>query len=95
MQLKHFTYTFLAFFTSIASWAQFQLKTQVSSQSIGINQVIEVRFAMNDDGDDFKRPSFENFEILGGPNPSISYVSVNGRNSMEKSFSFFVQPKKK
>jgi len=95
MYAKHFIYTFLALFTSIATWAQFQIRTQVSSQSIGINQVIEVRFVMNDDGDDFKRPSFENFDILGGPNPSISYVSVNGRNSMEKSFSFFVQPKKK
>lgn len=95
MYAKHFLYTFLALFTSIATWAQFQLKTQVSSQFIGINQVIEVRFAMNDDGDDFKRPSFENFDILGGPNPSIRYVSINGRNSMEKSFSFFVQPKKK
>ena len=95
MYAKHFIYTFLALFTSIATWAQFQLKTQVSSQSIGINQVLEVRFTMNDDGDDFKRPSFENFDILGGPNPSIRYVSINGRNSMEKSFSFFVQPKKK
>lgn len=57
MQLKHFTYTILALLTSMATWAQFQLKTQVSSQSIGINQVIEVRFVMTGDGDDFKRPS--------------------------------------
>lgn len=95
MYAKHFIYTFLALFTSIATWAQFQLKTQVSSQSIGINQVLEVRFTMTDDGDDFKRPSFEGFEVVGGPMQSVSHSWVNGRTSMEKSFSFFVQPKKK
>lgn len=95
MQTKHFIYTFFALFTSIATWAQFQLKTQVSSQSMGINQVIEVRFVMNDDGDDFKYPSFQDFEVLGGPNPSISHSWVNGRTSMEKSFSFYLKPKKK
>ncbi|UUV22474.1 BatD family protein [Paenimyroides aestuarii] len=95
MYAKHFLYTFLALFTSIATWAQFQLKTQVSSQSIGINQVIEVRFVMNGDADDFKRPSFENFDVVGGPMQSVSHTWVNGKSSMEKSFSFYVQPQKK
>ncbi|SEH61705.1 Oxygen tolerance [Paenimyroides aquimaris] len=95
MYTKYFTYTFLAFFTSIATWAQFQLKTQVSSQSMGINQVLEVRFVMTGDADDFKRPAFENFEVVGGPMQSISHSWVNGKTSMEKSVSFFVQPKKK
>lgn len=95
MQLKHFTYTILALLTSMATWAQFQLKTQVSSQSIGINQVIEVRFVMTGDGDDFKRPSFENFDVVGGPMQSVNHSWVNGKTSMEKSFSFFVQPQKK
>jgi len=95
MYAKHFIYTFLALFTSIATWAQFQLKTQVSSQSIGINQVLEVRFTMTDDGDDFKRPSFDGFEVVGGPMQSVSHSWVNGKTSMEKSFSYLVQPKKK
>ena len=95
MQTKHFIYTFFALFTSIATWAQFQLKTQVSSQSMGINQVIEVRFVMTGDGDDFKRPSFENFDVVGGPMQSVSHSWVNGRTSMEKSFSFYLKPKKK
>lgn len=95
MYAKNFIYTCLALFTSIATWAQFQVKTQVSSQSIGINQVLEVRFTMTDDGDDFKRPSFDGFEVVGGPMQSVSHSWVNGKTSMEKSFSFFVQPKKK
>lgn len=92
---KHFIFTIIALCTSLLSLAQFQFKAEVSGQNMGINQVIEVRFSMNGDGDNFKRPTFDNFTILGGPNPSVSYVSVNGKNSMTKSFSFFIQPKKK
>jgi len=95
MYSKHFIFTFIALCTSVAALAQFQLKAEVSSQSIGINQRIEVRFTMNDDGDDFRRPQFENFDIVGGPMQSLNRSWVNGKTSMEKSFSFFVQPKKK
>lgn len=92
---KQFIYTLCALFTSIFTWAQLQFYTQVSDQSIGINQVIEVRFTMNEDGDDFTRPSFQDFNILGGPMQSVNHNWVNGQTSMEKSFSYFIQPKKK
>lgn len=95
MYSKHFIFTFIALCTGMAALAQFQLKAEVSSQSIGINQRIEVRFTMNDDGDDFRRPQFENFDVVGGPMQSLNRSWVNGKTSMEKSFSFFLQPKKK
>lgn len=95
MQVKHFIYTFLALCTSAATWAQFQFQTEVSRQSIGINERIEVRFSMNDDADNFQRPSFEGFQILAGPMQSVSHSWINGKTSMQKSYSFFVQPQKK
>lgn len=79
----------------MATLAQFQLKAEVSSQTIGINQPIEVRFSMNDDADDFRRPTFDNFDIVGGPMQSVNHSWVNGKSSMQKSFSFFILPKKK
>lgn len=95
MYNKHFLFTFIALCTSMVTLAQFQFKAEVSSQSMGINQRLEVRFTMNDDADDFKRPVFEGFDIVGGPMQSVSHSWVNGRSSMEKSFSFFIQPKRK
>ena len=95
MYNKHFLFTFIALCTSMVTLAQFQFKAEVSSQSMGINQRLEVRFTMNDDADDFKRPAFEGFDIVGGPMQSVSHSWVNGRSSMEKSFSFFIQPKRK
>ena len=95
MYAKHFIYTFLALFTSIASWAQFEFYTQVSSQSIGVNQRIEVRFTMTEKVTDFQQPSFEGFDIVGGPMQSENYIWVNGQSRNEYSFSFFIQPQKK
>lgn len=79
----------------MATLAQFQFRAEVSSQTIGINQPLEIRFSMNDDADDFKRPTFDNFDIVGGPMQSVNRSWVNGKSSMEKSFSFFILPKKK
>src|SRR5690554_7055199 len=95
MHTKHFIYTFLALCTSIASWAQFEFYAQVSSQSIGINQRIEVRFTMTERAESFKRPSFEHFDIAGGPMQSENYIWVNGQSRNEYSYSFFIQPQKK
>src|SRR5690606_22339292 len=95
MHTKHFIYTFLALCTSIASWAQFEFYAQVSSQSIGVNQRIEVRFTMTEKVTDFRQPSFEGFDIVGGPMQSENYIWVNGQSRNEYSFSFFIQPQKK
>ena len=95
MHTKHFIYTFLALCTSIASWAQFEFYAQVSSQSIGVNQRIEVRFTMTEKVTDFQQPSFEGFDIVGGPMQSENYIWVNGQSRNEYSFSFFIQPQKK
>jgi len=95
MQMKHFIYTFLALFTSMVSWAQFEFVAQVSRQSIGINQRIEVRFTMTERVESFKRPSFEGFDIVGGPMQSENYIWVNGKSRNEYSYSFFLQPQKK
>ena len=77
MYNKHFIFTFIALCTSMATLAQFQFKAEVSSQTIGINQPLEIRFSMNDDADDFKRPTFDNFDIVGGPMQSVNRSWVN------------------
>lgn len=95
MQTKHFIYTLLALFTSVATWAQFEFVAQVSRQSIGVNQRIEVRFTTTERVDSFKRPSFEGFNVVGGPMQSENYIWVNGQSRNEYSYSFFLEPQKK
>jgi len=91
--MKHFTILFLLFVQ--AAFAQFNYEAKVSKPSIGINERLRVDFVMNDDGDNFKAPNFEGFDVIMGPNQSISYSWVNGKKTYNKTYSFYLVPTKK
>jgi hypothetical protein len=48
---------------------------------------------MNEDGDNFVPPSFKGFNVVGGPNQSISNSWINGKRSYSKTYSYFLAPK--
>jgi len=50
---------------------------------------------MNQNGDNFSPPEFENFQIIGGPNQSIKTSYVNGERKFSKTYSYFLKPLKK
>lgn len=90
MYAKHFTYTFLALFTSIATWAQFQFGVELRDQSIGINQTTEVRFRMSDTKtENFTQPLFRDFEVLFKQNSS-----AREGNKIEEFVTFKLRPLK-
>jgi len=76
--------------------AQVDFYAKVSKKNLGINQRLQVDFSMNEDGDNFIPPSFEeNFKIIGGPSQSISTSWINGKKSFLKTYTYFLAPKKK
>ena len=50
---------------------------------------------MNQNGDNFSPPEFDNFQIIGGPNQSIKTSYVNGERKFSKTYSYFLKPLKK
>ena len=68
---------------------------KLSKKSLGINERLRVDFVMNQDGDNFNPPSFENFTVVGGPNTSISNSWLNGKRTFSKTYSYFLAPKKR
>jgi hypothetical protein len=50
---------------------------------------------MNEDGDNFTPPSFENFKVVGGPSQSISNSWINGERTYSKTYTYFLAPKKR
>lgn len=74
--------------------AQVQFDAKVSKNRLGINERLRVDFEMNQDGDNFRPPSFENFRVVGGPNQSISNSWINGKRSFSKTYSYFLAPQK-
>ena len=91
MNLKIFI---LTFFLAIAAFSQAQVKFEanVSKKKLGVNERLRVDFEMNQDGDNFRAPSFSGFTVVGGPNQSISSQWLNGKRSYSKTYSYFLAP---
>ena len=64
------------------SWSQVKFETEVSKNKLGVNENLRVDFKMNQDGDNFSPPSFNGFNIVGGPNQSVSNSWINGKLSL-------------
>ncbi len=72
--------------------AQVTFEVKVSKEKLGINERLRVEFTMNKDGDNFNPPNFEGFQVIGGPNQSISSSWFNGKKTYEKTYSYFLSP---
>ncbi len=79
--------------TMVISQVNFEAK--VSKNKLGLNERLRIDFIMNENGDNFTPPNFENFQIIGGPNQSIKTSYVNGEQSFSKTYSYFLKPLKK
>ncbi|RRJ88046.1 hypothetical protein EG240_14305 [Paenimyroides tangerinum] len=84
----------LLLFSSVG-WSQIIFEAEVSRDSIGINERFEVRFTMNQDGEDFNPPNFENFKVVVGPMHAVSYSRISGEASICISYSYYLFPEKK
>jgi len=92
MKVKHFLFLIGFIFCSSSAFSQVQFDAKVSKNSLGINERLRVDFEMNQDGDNFRPPSFDNFKVVGGPNQSISNSWINGKRSFSKTYSYFLSP---
>src|SRR5690606_3908800 len=92
MKMKKILFLFGFMLCGIAVSAQVQFDAKVSKNRLGINERLRVDFEMNQDGDNFRPPNFENFKIVGGPNQSISNSWINGKRSFSKTYSYFLAP---
>ncbi|CAL68356.1 BatD family protein [Christiangramia forsetii] len=94
MKLRYLILSFLLFASGLIQ-AQVRFEAKVSKEKLGINERLRVDFEMNEDGDNFKPPSFEGFTVVGGPNQKISTSILNGKMAYSKTYSFYLQPKKR
>ncbi|OAD90508.1 BatD protein [Aequorivita soesokkakensis] len=95
MKTKNFLFLLGFVLCSIAATAQVQFDAKVSKKTLGINERLRIDFEMNQDGDNFRPPTFEGFRVVGGPNQSISNAYINGKRSFSKTYSYFLSPQKR
>ena len=58
--------------------SQVNFEAKVSKNKLALNERLRIDFVMNENGDNFTPPNFENFQIIGGPNQSIKTSYFNG-----------------
>ena len=92
--VKNFYILFILLNSLILS-SQVKFDASVSKSKLGLNEKLRVDFVMNQNGDNFSPPNFENFQVIGGPNQSIKTSYVNGERSFSKTYSYFLKPLKK
>ncbi|GHA23521.1 hypothetical protein GCM10007103_00700 [Salinimicrobium marinum] len=90
-------YLFIALFFTISNmtFAQVKFEAKASKTKLGVNERLRVDFEMNQDGDNFSPPAFNNFTVVGGPNQSVSNSWINGKRSYSKTYSYFLAPTKR
>lgn len=94
MKLKN-SILFLLLLTVQLLSAQVEFTAKVSKKKLGINERLRVDFEMNSEGDNFSPPSFNNFDVVGGPSQSVSHSWINGKRSFSKVYSYILSPKKR
>lgn len=94
LRIKHIIFLLVLFMAFVSS-AQVIFEAKVSKKKLGVNERLRIDFVMNKDGDNFNPPNFENFNVVGGPNTSVSNSWLNGKHSYTKTYSYFIAPKKK
>lgn len=92
MKRKRLLFLFGFLMMSFTALSQVTFEAKVSKNQLGINERLRIDFEMNQDGDNFRPPSFENFRIVGGPNQAISNSFINGKRSFSKTYSYFLSP---
>ena len=75
--------------------SQVTFEAKLSKKKLGLNERLRIDFIMNENGDDFTPPDFKGFNVVGGPNQSVSNSWINGKRSFSKTYSYFLSPQLK
>ena len=89
------TLFFIIIFGSLTLNAQISFDAKVSKKRLGLNERLRVDFKMNENGDDFIPPPFTGFQVVSGPQQSVSRSWINGVQNFSKTYTYFLTPKLK
>lgn len=92
--MKIFFTLFVAFFAvHLSAQSEVTFSVAVSTDSVLMDNYFEITFTLqNEAAEDFTPPSFENFEVLSGPNVSSRTSIINGNKTQSASYSYYLKP---
>lgn len=69
------------------------LAIEVNRDTVLLGNTVKVKFTLENYEGEFTSPSFDEFDILGGPNVATSVSIINGDMSKTESYSYILQPR--
>jgi len=79
---------------SFASAADITLTESATPATVAVGDQLQVTFTINGNGTNFHAPSFNDFNLLMGPNQSTSMQIINGSVSQSISYTYVLQATK-
>lgn len=95
--MKKLRFVFILFLLSVPVFlfgGDVNFVAQTSKTKVGIGEQFQITFTINASGSQFKAPSFDDFQFLGGPSQSTSMQIINGNMSQSVSYTYYLAGKK-
>ncbi|MEL6389032.1 MAG: BatD family protein [Bacteroidota bacterium] len=67
-------------------------EVHVTADTLFYGNVLKVKFELVNAPGDFQPPSFDQFEIVGGPNTSTQFSMINGEVTQSASYEYLLLP---
>ncbi len=94
MKIRYYILSILLLCANLLFADGIKFTASVSKTEVGTGEQFEITFSLNGNGDDFRPPNINDFQVLSGPNESTSMESINGNTTVSTSFSYVLMPVK-
>lgn len=81
MKMKYYLLTVLLLWSAFSFGQGIKVTATVSSGQVATGEQFEITFSTNGNPESFDPPAFNGFQVVGGPNQSSSYSSINGQTT--------------
>lgn len=86
-------FTFISvFITVIITQAQTQFTVEVSADTVGVGQLVEIKYIIENGEGRFEAPDLTNLPVVSGPNTSSSFIFQNGKSQSTITYSYILKP---
>lgn len=81
MNMKYYLLSILLLCSAVGFGQGVKVTATVSSNQVATGEQFEITFSTNGNPEAFDPPAFNGFQVVGGPNQSSSYSSINGQTT--------------
>lgn len=66
---------------------------EITSDTLYFGNILGLKYTISNTQGDFEPPSFEGFDVIGGPNVSSQFSMVNGAVTQSASYEYYLMPR--